>query len=87
VVTFFIAILYSWYNGITMEKLLLNRGVLQVDSKHQKHSRTEGRHPFSFCEMLKFNYLPMCMKGNERFDLYEACSEKAEERTDFLQFI
>lgn len=36
VVTFIIAILYSWYNSIKMEGLLLNKGVLQVDNIEYK---------------------------------------------------
>ena len=86
VISFVIAILYSWYNSIKMEKLLLNKGVLQIDkvgTAKEQHSRR----PFSFWEIMGFTYLSCCLKKKPRYKLYEACQEKAEERTDFLTFI
>lgn len=87
VISFVIAILYSWYNSIKMEKLLLNKGVLQIDKVGTSAKDEHSRRPFTFFELLGFTYLSCCMKKKPRYKLYEACQEKAEERTDFLTFI
>lgn len=89
VITFFIAILYSWYNATMMEKFLVNYGILRSDqiSDNLERDDLKQRKPFSFCEILVFSYLGCCFKRSKRFQLYEASLEKAEERTDFLSFI
>lgn len=72
---FLITVMYSWYNGISMEQSLLNYGVLGFEDD-VIYEPWESSRFFSFCEILYFSTigaLCCCCKKSKKHELYLRC--------------
>lgn len=99
VVGFIVIFFYAWYNGIMMEKKLLNFGVLnkkdtpsQDTTKYgQLTEKWENSRYFGFWELLKYGMmekgLGFCFKKDRKYDLYHETKETFEKRTDIINIM
>ena len=83
VITFVIAILYSWHNDIRMEQTLVNEGLLNArDNPEAKE--------FGYFEVLCWNWGCICCckkKKDARRDAYERYKDGLDDRLNILNFL
>jgi len=85
---FVFSLLYSWYNQLQMEKLLINRGLLR-SSDIEPSSIIYRIEEFNWFEVFRFKYFSMCLSRKMRIrrQQFLLCKEKLTDRTDILSFI
>ena len=79
ILTFIIAILYSWHNNVRMEQALINKGII--------NSQDVPQGEFGYRELLCFNYFGCCKKKSKRKVMYENCLDSMYRRMDILEYL
>lgn len=92
VITFVIAILYSWHNDIRLNQLLINEGILSLEKKkgESKDNNYASKKAISYQEIFSFKYLSCCNKSKEylrRKEFYEKYSGELDERLNIVKHL
>jgi hypothetical protein len=81
VLSFIIAILYSWYNGIRMEQDIINYTILHLDPDDETVEQWEKSRELTFWNVFKFHYFTCCVKKDPKFKVFEASQHQVGQQT------